>query len=137
MTLLTEMNNGQGMILGCHDLTMFNNRNWEKAGEWRKKIKMEFRKLADDEKPRIVLHHPHTTVKTATWYNAWSSLRALLPSVEKYAGAGKYFEQHRPKFKWDSLDEVLTRTKRGSSIDFVVWKDKNKLLFALDAQRLT
>ena len=110
---------GKVMILGCHDLTMFNDRNWEKTGWWRKAIKMEFRKLANDEKTKIVLHHPHTTVKTTTWRNAWSGVRTILAWVEHYAGAGRYHEP-RPKSEWDSLDSVLNSTKRGRAIDFVV-----------------
>jgi len=55
--------------------------------------------------------------------NAWSSLSKKLPSVKHYAGAGRYQESDRDQSEWDSLDEVLTSTKRGSSIDFVVGKD--------------
>lgn len=54
---------GKVMILGCHDLTMFNNRNMDNTGRWRREIKDEFRQLAEEEKPVIALHHPHTTVK--------------------------------------------------------------------------
>lgn len=111
---------GKVMILGCHDLTMFNNRNWENTREWRKTIKVEFRKLANDEKTKIVLHHPHTTVKTTTWRNAWSGIREILSSVEQYAGAGRYHEPDRDQSECDPLDEVLNSTRYGSTIDFVV-----------------
>lgn len=114
---------GKVMILGCHDLTMFNNRNWKKTGWWKQAIKMEFRKLANDEKPKTVLHHPHTTVKTTTWRNDWSLLRKTLVSVEHYAGAGRYYEPDTNQSKWDSLDKVLNSTRYGNTIDFVVWKD--------------
>jgi len=111
---------GKVMILGCHDLTIFNNRNWENTGEWRKAIKVEFRKLAKDEKTKIVLHHPHTSVKTKTWRNAWSGMREMLSSIEQYAGAGRYYEPDRDQSKWDPLDEVLSATRYGNTIDFVV-----------------
>jgi len=113
------------MILGCHDLTMFNNRNWENTGKWRKAIKEELRKLANDKKTGIVLHHPHTTVKTTTWRNAWSGIRKMLPSVKQYAGAGRYWEpidkDENEDDVWDKLDDVRENTKRGNTIDFIVW----------------
>lgn len=117
---------GKVMMLGCHDLTMFNNRNWENTGKWRKAIKVELRKLANDKKTRIVLHHPHTTVKTTTWRNAWSGIREMLPSVKQYAGAGRYCEPYRKRSKWDFIDEVRKSTKCGSTIDFIIQKNKEE-----------
>ena len=110
------------MILGCHDLNMFSNRNWKKTGEWRKEIKTEFRTLAKKEKPIYVLHHPHTTVNVRTWLNAWSSLRKMIPTVEQYAGAGRYYEPDKEPSRWDKLDDVLKTTKceRTDTIDFIV-----------------
>jgi len=115
---------GKTMILGCHDLTVFNpmSRLNPNRAQWRKEINDELRELARKEKPIWVLHHPHTTVKKRTWLNAWNGLRKTLPSVQRYAGAGIYNED-RNQSEWDSLDSVLISTKRGNSIDFVVWKD--------------
>ena len=62
---------GKTMILGCHDLTIFNPRSKNAKG-WRKKVNEEFRELAKKEQPICVLQHPHTTVKVRTWLNAWS-----------------------------------------------------------------
>jgi len=50
------------MVLGCHDLAIFNPRSKNAKG-WRKRINEEFKELARREKPIYVLHHPHTTVK--------------------------------------------------------------------------
>ena len=86
---------GKVMLLGCHDLSMFNNRNMENTGRWRKGIKMNFRRLSQEEKPVVVLHHPHTTVKVTTWRNSWSTLEREVPTVKKYAGAGRYYEPDR------------------------------------------
>jgi hypothetical protein len=115
-------NVGKVMILGCHDLNMFSNRNWKKTGEWRKEIKTKFRTLAKKEKPIYVLHHPHTTVNVRTWLNAWSSLRKMLPSGEQCAGAGRYYEPDKEPSRWDKLDDVLKTTKceRTDTIDFIV-----------------
>jgi hypothetical protein len=111
---------GKVMLLGCHDLTMFNNRNMDNTGRWRREIKEAFRQLAGEEKPVIVLHHPHTTVTTATWRNGWSMIRNTLPSVQEYAGAGRYYEEDRKKSDYDPLDDVLKATRRGSTIDIVI-----------------
>jgi hypothetical protein len=54
---------GKVMVLGCHDLTMFNPRAWANAEGWRKDTLNQFRRTAKRECPVIVLHHPHTTVK--------------------------------------------------------------------------
>jgi len=112
------------MILGCHDLSIFNNRGYAVAGRWRHEIINEFRKLAKEEKPKYVLHHPHTTVKRRTWLNAWSFLAKTLPSVEGYAGAGRYNEPDRERSECDALDEVLQSTKCSNTMDFIAWKNK-------------
>ena len=115
-------NLGKVMILGCHDLNMFNNRNWKNTGKWRKEIKTRFRALAKKENPFCVLHHPHTTVNVRTWLNAWGSLRKELQSVEQYAGVGRYYECDKERLKWDALGDVrrATRSERTDTIDFVV-----------------
>ena len=111
---------GKVMVLGCHDLNMFNNRNWKNTGKWRRNIKIKLRNLAKKEKPVYVLQHPHTTVKVNTWRNAWSQLVAMLPSVEMYAGAGRYYEHDRKPSEYDELYDVLKYTKRGDTIDFII-----------------
>lgn len=109
---------GKVMLLGCHDLSMFNNRNMENTGRWRKKIKMDFRRLSKEEKPVIVLHHPHTTVKVTTWRNSWRTLEREVPTVQKYTGAGRYYEPDR--IKYDPLNDVLKATKKAPTIDFII-----------------
>ena len=113
---------GKVMLLGCHDLTMFNDRNKSNTGAWRKDIKREFRQLAEKEKPVIVLHHPHTTVTTATWRNGWSMIRNILPSVKEYAGAGRFYEppEDRDESDYSDLNDVLEATRKGNTIDIVV-----------------
>jgi hypothetical protein len=113
---------GKVMILGCHDLTMFNDRNMGNTGKWRRGIKKAFRQLAEEEKPTIVLHHPHTTVTTGTWRNGWSMIRNMLLSVQEYAGAGRYYEapEDRDKSDYSPLNEVLAVTRRRDTVDFIV-----------------
>jgi len=111
---------GKAAVLGCHDLSMFNNRNWENTGAWRRKIKTGFRNLAHAEKPVMVLHHPHATVKVTTWRNAWNKVKDTLPTVEHYAGAGRYYESDMLVKDFDPLKDVLATTKRTNSIDFII-----------------
>lgn len=112
---------GKVMVLGCHDLNIFNPRSKNAKG-WRKKVNNDFKKLAQKEKPVYVLHHPHTTVKRRTWLNAWNGLTNTLQHV-KYGAAGRYYELARPSSEWDDLNTVLQHTKNCNSIDFIILKN--------------
>lgn len=113
------------LILGCHDLNVFNNRSranarnpsrverWEKLDE-----------LARQFKPTLVLHHPHQTDTWEIWQGGWSGVRQHLDSVRTYASGIAYF-------RWDSksclplkprrsFDGVLQRTKCGDVVDICV-----------------
>ena len=116
-----DLDIGKVMILGCHDLSIFNPRSKNARG-WRRKVNDDFKKLAKKEKPIYVIHHPHTTVKRRTWLNAWGCLRKTLPSVEQYAGAGRYYECDLERSEWDTLDKVLKDTKNTTSIDLIIWR---------------
>jgi len=107
------------MVLGCHDLNMFNNRNWNNTGEWRKNIKKDFRELTKRNKPVMVLHHPHTTVKKRTWSAPLSNMRNIIPSTSKYASAGRYHGADQKKSDYDDLNDVLQKTKNTDTIDFI------------------
>ena len=110
---------GKTMVLGCHDLTIFNPRSKNAKG-WRKEINENLRKIAKEERPRFVLHHPHITTKWRSWYNAWKCLEKKLRSVEFYAGAGQYNVR---EIQWEELKKVLERTQKGGTIDFIVGRD--------------
>ncbi|MCL0103504.1 hypothetical protein M1O51_02650 [Dehalococcoidia bacterium] len=114
-----DLDVGKVMILGCHDLTIFNPRSKNAKG-WRKRVNEEFKKLAQKMMPEIVLQHPHTTVKIRTWLNAWRNLSKLLPSVKIYASAGRYHEPDRDLSKYDRLEDVLKSTRCGGTIDFII-----------------
>ena len=115
-----DLDIGNVMVLGCHDLTMFNPRSKNAKG-WREQVNRNFKELANVKHPICVLHHPHTTVKRRTWLNAWNCLTKKLSSVKHYSGAGGYHEPNRDQSEWDALDVVLKSTKCGSTIAFVVW----------------
>ncbi len=107
---------GKIMVLGCHDLSVFNNRGMERAGEWRRSIKAGLRELARKEEPVIVLQHPHVTDTHKTWYNSWTNLERLTPSVKEYAGAGRYYREGGARA---DLNEVLEKTRKGNTVDFI------------------
>ena len=112
---------GEVLVLGCHDLTMFNPRARANARGWRQHTWKSFEVIAKDRKPVAVLHHPHTTVKTRTWSQAWNGLRQALPSVEMYIGAGRYQEDERESSDYDSIYSILEATKHGPTLDFVAY----------------
>ncbi len=113
-THFLDLDVGKVMVLGCHDLNVFNPRSIKNSKGWRKKLNEKFRELARKEKPEIVLHHPHVTTTKRTWLNAFACMKKEIPSVKFYAGAGMY-NQGR-----ESLFSVLKYTKCGSTIDFII-----------------
>jgi len=119
-THFLDLDVGKVMVLGCHDLTIFNPRSKNAKG-WRKETNEGLRKLAVKERPAYVLQHPHTAVKVRTWLNAWSNLRRTLPSVRSYASAGRYHEPNRDPSEYDDLSHVLKSTKRGGAIDLIAY----------------
>jgi len=115
-----ELGGIKTMILGCHDLTIFNHRSDAKATGWRSDVKRRFKNLATEYKPRWVLHHPHTAVKKRTWLASWSGLAEALPSVESYAGSGTFSRKDHGWDDRDDLPEVLAVTKAGDVMDVIV-----------------
>jgi hypothetical protein len=117
-THFLELPFGKVMILGCHDLNVFSPRGKAVTkSEWRKKVREEFYDIVKKETLSVVLHHPHTTDSSRIWTAAWNELVEIAPSVEKYIGAGRYFNQDGER---SNLNEVLGKTKRGNTIDFIV-----------------
>jgi hypothetical protein len=107
---------GKILVLGCHDLTIFNPRSQNAKG-WREKVNKDFRTISREMSPTIVLQHPHTSDCVMTWAAAWNGLEEKLPSVKIYASAGRYYNSDGER---SDLEEVLKKTKRGNSIDFIV-----------------
>jgi transposase InsO family protein len=120
-THFTDLNGQSALILGCHDLTIFNPRSNAKAKSWRRDVKQEFKAIASRRQPVIVLHHPHTTVKRMTWRHAWEELRRNLPSVRSYLGTGCYsIRDPKNGFNRDDLDAVLRSTGSSDVMDIIV-----------------
>ncbi len=111
---------GDTLILGCHDLTAFHPRGRASTKQaWRKEARAQFYDLLDRQAPSLVLHHPHTTDSVLTWAAAWNELRRAGPSVERFIGAGRYYNDETAMPRSDPED-VLRRTKLGPSLDFMV-----------------
>ncbi len=118
-----QLGDGKVMVLGCHDLTIFNPRSDANASDWRKELKEEFKRIAMEENPTIVLHHPHTTNCIKTWRDAMSKLTRLLNNLEVYASAGRWPHPgdhlREGGGKHCTFNDVCGKTKLGNSIDFV------------------
>lgn len=114
---IKEDDGSQLMLLGCHDLTMYNPRAIANAKGQRKRWSENFRSLAEEKNPEVVLQHPHTADTPNTWRNAWNRLEQEHESVDVYAGAGKYWKEDGARA---DLDDVLNSTKEGSTLDFIL-----------------
>jgi hypothetical protein len=108
------------MVLGCHDLAIFSPRSDNSKGE-RRALRDRFRQMAIEKQPEVVLQHPHTADSTRTWSAMWKKMGKMLPSVRLYGGAGRYHNKARGQRS--PLNEVLQKTKRGPSLDFIVRND--------------
>ena len=115
-----ELDGYRVMVLGCHDLSAYSPRGQAEAGRWRKKASEDFRRLAVQYRPTVVLQHPHTTVKCRTWKQQWQRLEQEMPFVEQYLGTGAYSYRDDG---WDARDEferVLDSTQHGEIMSVVV-----------------
>ncbi len=80
-------------------------------------IRKEFDTIAQQRKPRIVLHHPHTTDSDRIWVAAINDLMSRVPSVGQFISAGRYFNDEGERA---DLDDVLHATRKGDTLDFIV-----------------
>ncbi|MBL7770549.1 MAG: hypothetical protein JNK20_16340 [Flavipsychrobacter sp.] len=106
------------VIIGCHDLNVFNPRGQASLSHDSDKAKAskKFVQSCRKYKPDIILHHPHTTDTPNTWNLSWKEVEKRLPSVQYYASGIKYYNSNgSPR---SSLQKVLEKTKKGDVIDF-------------------
>ena len=113
-----ELNHDKILILGCHDLSVYNPRGQAtaKPNGWKSQKSKEFRKLCKEFKPNIVIQHPHLTDTPKTWNLSWKGLEKELSSVEHFVSGIKYFNPYGENR--DTLKNVLEKTKKGDIIDF-------------------
>jgi len=113
------INNQNVVILGCHDLNVYNPRGQANANpdSWKRKVADDFKKQCAKFKPDIILHHPHSTDTPNIWNLAWKTIEKELPSVKHYASGIFYPKEFDPR---GSLDKVLEKTKKGDVEDFIL-----------------
>lgn len=113
-----RLNKKKMVIIGCHDLNVFNPRGQASLSHDSDKSKAskKFIRICHKYKPDIILHHPHTTDTPNTWNLSWKKVEKKLPSVQHYASGIKYYNSNdSPR---SSLEKVLEKTKKGDVVDF-------------------
>ena len=108
------------MVMGCHDLSVYSPRGQAKASGWRKEVGADFRRLAQQQRPATILHHPHTAVKVGTWRQQWRQIEHELPTVTEYLGTGAYSYRDGGWVDRDQLQAILASTKKGNILDVIV-----------------
>jgi len=120
-----HLNNRSVLVLGCHDLHIFNNR-WgsreSMLSPWRIETRSEMLRLSGIHQPTVVLQHPHSADSCGTWRMGWSGLVEKIKSVKIFASAGLYYNDGNPCR--NSLPEILQATKKGDTLDFIITFEK-------------
>jgi hypothetical protein len=108
---LIEIAGERALVLGCHDLNMFNPRghaNQSPGGVRRTRCDQMKARIAPF-RPTVVLQHPHSTDTPKIWRSAWLTLARELPSARVWASGIAYFNWNdRPRAE---LSRVLEQTK--------------------------
>jgi hypothetical protein len=114
-----RLNNQNVVILGCHDLNVYNPRGQKAAKEdgWRKLKADEFKKLCKEFNPDIILQHPHKTFSPKNWSLAWGNVKEELPNVLHFA-SGINYQKNKVTDTLRPISKVLERTKKGDVVDF-------------------
>lgn len=114
-----RLNDKNIMILGCHDLSIYNPRSVKVATkEWRINLQNKLKKLAFNYQPEIVLQHPHTTDTPNTWKLSLLTLLKELTCVKNFASAGKFYNDNGKERS--SLEKVLDASKKGDTLDLIL-----------------
>ena len=109
------------LVLGCHDLNVFNGRARANAKNARRKRRRKMETLARRFKPTMVLHHPHQTDSRTIWRQGWSGLQGALAFDGPYASGIAYFPDPKKSSKARGhLDDVLRKTAGGGVSDIRV-----------------
>ena len=116
-THFVELDNQRVVILGCHDLNVFNPRGQATANPegWKKQLADRFKTQCKKFKPEIILQHPHTTDTPNIWNLAWRAVEKELPYVKHFASGIKYYHRNGVR---GNIDKVLEKTKKGDVTDF-------------------
>jgi hypothetical protein len=112
-----DLNKKRVLILGCHDLNVFNPRGQASANPagWKKTKADQFINLCKEFDPEIILQHPHTTDSSNIWNSAWRQVEKDFPNIQHYASGIKYYRRGGER---ERLHKVLEKTKKGDVVDF-------------------
>lgn len=116
-THFIELNNQRVVILGCHDLNVFNPRGQAAANPngWKKQLADSFKSQLKKFKPEIILQHPHTTDTPNIWNLAWRTVEKEMPNVKHFASGIKYYNSIGVR---GDIEKVLEKTIKGDVTDF-------------------
>jgi hypothetical protein len=108
-THLFELGNDRVIILGCHDLNVFNGRALanQKHGGNRHRRSQSMLKVFTKFKPTHIIQHPHGTDTWRSWNQSWNKVSRLYPNAH-WASAIAYAVKQGPKRA--PLKDVLART---------------------------
>jgi hypothetical protein len=116
------INHGQDkvLVMGCHDLNVYNPRGLSKLKPNSKKyyLSKNYRESIESFKPTVVLQHPHTTVSPRTWQNAYIKMKNTIPTVSSFASGICYYDKDANKIR--PLDQVLCKTKTDDCYDIII-----------------
>ncbi len=117
---LMNLSGERVMVLGCHDLNMWNPRGWanQRAGSDRRKRCWMMRSLAEKFQPTVVLQHPHDTDSPNIWTLGWAGIKKHF-ELKAWASAICYNNENGGKQR-ATLEDVLRRTKSDYVNDIVV-----------------
>ncbi len=105
------------LVLGCHDLNVFNPRAWKKAKGYKRKAIDYIINRSREEAVEAVIHHPHMTDTYSTWRSAIIGMRRVLGDV-LFISAGRWARPCGMKPRMD-LYTVLKKMKIGRSYDVI------------------
>lgn len=108
------------LILGCHDLNMWNPRGWaaQSPGSNRRKRCMAMRRIAKKFNPTVVLQHPHDTDSPNIWSLGWGEIKRQFPNLKAWASGICYNNENGGKQR-APLKKVLARTQGGPVVNVV------------------
>jgi hypothetical protein len=124
-THFIKLNDENVVILGCHDLNVYNPRGQASANPegWKKQLADKFKKKCKAFAPTIILQHPHTTDTPNIWKLSWGAVRKELPNVSNFASGINYYNSDGER---GELDDVLEQTKKGDVTDYYFAKRVQK-----------
>ena len=114
---LIEIAGERVLVLGCHDLIVFNPRsraNRKPDGDRSKRAEAMVKEFVRFD-PTVVLHLPHFTISPITWHSSWNILKSCCPNVHTFASGIWYSGPNETHLK-----DVRKRTASESGIADII-----------------